>query len=226
MLHSSSDIYPYSYCSYFFAVPSTHSVQMVPHLCLLKIQEQKAVKGGCPSSTHWSSPVSVCGWHSPDLHSPESALLLHSHWHIAVLVGTVTLSLSCPTRTTGTTSWEPPQNNSCVSCDQNSKSWVRCELPCISKYLHYTHFVLVIAQLLLCYGHCLLFSSLTLFPAHYMIKSGLQINFIYWVWGGKGKARRDWTAKKGFIQVSYRYYQILFSVSVWSKKMFNFPEEN
>lgn len=183
------------------------------HTCACWNAKNKKHLGWLLPSTHWSSPVSVCGWHSPDLHSSEPALLLHSHRHIAVLVGTVTLSLSWPMGTTGTTCWEPPQNNSCVPCEQNSKSWVRCELACISQNLDYTYFLLVIAQLLLSYSYCLLFSSLPLFPAHYLISHGLKINFINWLWGGNGKGKRDWTSKKFW--VSHKYDQIpLLSASL------------
>lgn len=207
MLQSSSDIYLYIYHSYFFTVTSTQSVQVPPHSCLLKPHKQKAARCGCPPSTHWSSPVSVCGWHSPDLHSPEPALLLHSHRHVAVPVGTVTLSLGWPVGTTGTTGWEPPQN-SFVPCDKNSKGWVRCELPCISQYLcalssshsrtsalYWSLFAFLLSHLISC----------TLFDKSWGEDKLYQF-------GVRGKKKREEGLKpfsnKGFIQVSHRLDQI------------------
>lgn len=196
--------FTFSYCSYFFTVPSTHSAQVVPHFCLLKLHKQKAVRGRSPHSTPWSSPVSVCGWHSPDLHSPEPSLLLHSHWHVAVLVGTVTLSLSWPVRTTGTTCWEPPQNNSCVPCNRISKSWASLYFSVLVLYSlsssHSTDTALLWPLFAFLLSH---FISCTLFDNSWAEDEVYQL-----VWGEKGKGKMDKTSKKGFIHVSHRHDQI------------------
>lgn len=129
---------------FYVGVLFTPSIQMVSHLRLLKLHNQKVDKW-LPLQ-HRYVPVSVCGWHSPDLHSSKPALFLHCHRHIAVLIGIVTLSLSWPVWTTSTTCCEPPENNRCVPCKQNSQSQGRYELPGISQACAITHRTLTRGQ--------------------------------------------------------------------------------